>query len=333
MSFSKDSKQKLTAIAAVIILLLLATNAVLLYNNYQKSNDITKISSELSETEKLRAELVKEHYAALDDLDAMKGENEEMNALIETQKEDLRKQERKVRSLLNSGKKTKAELEDIRAQINQISLQRDQYLSELNKMKEENQILVSQNSQLTEDKNNLTTQVTEERMMKEELATAKAVLTSEKEDLSSRNANLTKTVTRASVVEIKDLNVTGYKIRGSGKEVKRKSAKSIDQLKVCFTARPNAVAQDSREDFYVRLVNPQGETLAVESMGSGIMTPMEGGQEMRYTHLKTIDYTSSDDNNACFTWKPTDAKFVSGTYSVEVYNKGYLSGTNTFTLK
>jgi len=96
MSFSKDSKQKLTAIAAVIILLLLATNAVLLYNNYQKSNEITKVSSELSETEKLKDELEKQHYAALDDLDAMKGENEEMNALIENQKEELRKKERKI---------------------------------------------------------------------------------------------------------------------------------------------------------------------------------------------------------------------------------------------
>jgi len=333
MSFSKDSKQKLTAIAAVIILLLLATNAVLLYNNYQKSNEITKVSSELSETEKLRAELEKQHYAALDDLDAMKGENEEMNALIENQKEELTKKERKVRSLLSSGKKTKAELEDIRSQINSISLQRDQYLAELNKMKDENQMLASQNTQLTKERENLSTQVTEERKMNAELVSAKAVLTSEKDDLTSKNTNLIKTVTRASVVDVRNVNVTGYKIRGSGKEIKRKSAKNIDQLKICFDAQPNAVAEDAREDFYVRVVNPQGETLAVESMGSGIMTPAEGSEEMRYTHIKTIDYTSGEENNACFVWKPTDAKFTSGTYAVEVYNKGFLSGTNTFTLK
>ena len=333
MSFSKDSKQKLTAIAAVIILLLLATNAVLLYNNYQKSNEITKVSSELSETEKLRAELEKQHYAALDDLDAMKGENEEMNSLIENQKEELRKKERKVRSLLGSGKKTKAELEDIRSQISAISLQRDQYLAELNKMKEENQMLASQNTQLTKERTELSTQISEERKMNADLASAKAVLASEKENLASKNSNLIKTVTRASVIDVRNVNVTGYKIRGSGKEVKRKSAKSVDQLKICFTAEPNAVAEDAREDFYVRLVNPQGETLAIESMGSGIMTPMEGGEEMRYTHIKTVDYKSNEENNTCFIWKPTDAKFTSGAYGVEVYNKGYLSGTNTFTLK
>jgi len=209
MSFSKDSKQKLTAIAAVIILLLLATNAVLLYNNYQKSNEITKVSSELSETEKLKDELEKQHYAALDDLDAMKGENEEMNALIENQKEELRKKERKLRSLLSSGKKTKAELEDIRGQINAISMQRDQYLAELNKMKDENQVLLSQNSQLSKEKETLNTQIVEERKIKEELASAKAVLTSEKEDLTSKNNNLIKTVTRASVVDVRNVNVTG----------------------------------------------------------------------------------------------------------------------------
>lgn len=331
MSFSKDSKQKLTAIAAVIILLLLATNAVLLYNNYQKSNELTKVSSELSETEKLKDELEKQHYAALDDLDAMKGENEEMNSLIENQKEELRKKERKLRSLLSSGKKTKTELEDIRAQINSISVQRDQYLAELNKMKEENQMLLSQNSQLSKEKETLSTRVTEERKMNEELSAAKAVLASEKDDLSSKNSNLIKTVTRASVVDVRNVNVVGYKLRGSGKEVKRTRAKNIDQLKICFDAQPNAVAEDAREDFYVRMINPQGETMTMED--SGIMTPMEGGTEMRYTHIKTVDYTSSEENNACFIWKPSDANFQAGTYSVEVYNKGYLSGTNTFTLK
>lgn len=333
MSFSKDSKQKLTAIAAVIILLLLATNAVLLYNNYQKSNEITKVSSELSETEKLKDELEKQHYAALDDLDAMKGENEEMNALIENQKEELRKKERKLRSLLSSGKKTKAELEDIRSQINSISLQRDQYLAELNQMKEENQVLLTQNSQLTKEKETLNTQIGEERKMNEELVSAKAVLTSEKEDLTSKNQNLVKTVTRASVIDVRNVNVTGYKVKGSGKQVKRKYAKYVDQLKVCFDAQPNAVTEDAREDFFIRVLNPQGEVLAVESMGSGIMTPAEGAEGMRYTHMKTIDYTSGEENNACFVWKPTDANFSSGTYNVEVYNKGYLSGTNSFTFK
>jgi len=69
-------------------------------------------------------------------------------------------------------------------------------------------------------------------------------------------------------------------------------------------------------------------------MGSGIMRPSEGGGDgMRYTHMKTIDYSSGEENNTCFVWKPTEANFASGTYNVEVYNKGYLSGTNSFTLK
>jgi len=200
-------------------------------------------------------------------------------------------------------------------------------------MKDENQVLLSQNSQLSKEKETLNTQVVEERKMKEELASAKAVLTSEKEDLTSKNQNLIKTVTRASVVDVRNVNVTGYKIRGSGKEVKRSRAKNIDQLKVCFDAQPNAVAEDAREDFYVRVLNPQGEVLAIESMGSGIMKASDGSDGMRYTHMKTIDYSSGEENNTCFIWKPTEAKFAAGTYNVEVYNKGYLSGTNKFTLK
>ena len=332
MSFSNDSKQKLTAIAAVIILLLLATNAVLLYNNYQKSDKIETQEVELSETKKLRGELEKLHYAAQEEIEAMKGENEEMNALIEDQKDELTKASKRISVLLSGGKKTKRELEEIRAMMNDMKVQRDQYLAELNVMKEENAQLTASNMQLSEEKNTLTTQVVEERKMNEELVTARAALMSEKDDLSSKNANLSATVLRASVVDVKDLEVSGWKVRKSGKAVKKKYAKNVDRLKVCFTAEPNDVAKSGQEDFYVRLISPQGETLAIETMGSGVFTTMESDEKMRYTHIKTVDYKNSEDAISCFLWEP-NIEFAKGTYTVEVYNKGYLTSANTFSLK
>jgi hypothetical protein len=210
--------------------------------------------------------------------------------------------------------------------------QRDEYLAELTTMREENEQLTAANSQLSDEKESLTTQVVEERKMNDELTTARAALMSEKEDLTSRNTDLSATVIRASVVDIRDLNVSGWKVRSSGKAVKKKYAKNVDRLKVCFTAEPNDVTQPGKEKFHVRLISPQGETLASESMGSGVFTTTEAQEQMRFTHIKTINYTNTDDVVSCFLWEP-GIKFTKGTYTVEVYNKGYLTGANTFKLK
>ena len=332
MSFSNDSKQKLTAIAAVIILLLLATNAVLLYNNYQKSDQLEAQGVELSDTKKLRAELEKLHYAAQEEISAMKGENEEMNALVEEKKEELNKANKRIAALLSGGKKTKRELQEIRNMMQEMQQQRDQYLAELNTMREKNEALTAENLQLSDEKESLTTQVIEERKMNEDLVTARAALMSEKEELNSKNANLSAVVVKASVIDIKDLSVTGWKVRKNGKAVKRRHAKSIDRLKVCFTAQPNDVAESGEEDFYVRLISPQGETLAIETMGSGVFTTTKDQEKIRYTHVKTVDYKNEEEAVACFLWEP-DIEFTKGTYTVEVYNKGYLTAANTFKLK
>ena len=332
MSFSNDSKQKLTAIAAVIILLLLATNAVLLYNNYNKSETIEEQKVELDETQKLKGELEKLHYAAQEDIRALKGENEELNAEVEIKLAEIDKANNRISALLSGNKKTKKELKAIKGMMDEMRQQRDEYLVELTALKEENTMLTEANMQLAEEKENLTTQVVEERKMNEELVTARATLMSEKEDLTNRNANLNATVVRASVIDIRDLKVSGWKIRKNGKAVKKKYAKNIDRLKVCFTAEPNDVADSGKEDFFVRLISPQGETLASESMGSGVFTTTEAQEQVRYTHIKTVDYNADGDTVGCFLWEP-GVQFSKGVYTVEVYNKGYLTGTNTFKLK
>ncbi|MEL6863869.1 MAG: hypothetical protein AAFP19_05595, partial [Bacteroidota bacterium] len=142
---------------------------------------------------------------------------------------------------------------------------------------------------------------------------------------------LAKKVNIASVVKVDNLNVSGEKIRKNGKPVKKKSAKSVDRLKICFNATSNQVVESGNEQFFVRIINPLGETLAVEDLGSGVMTNAASNEEIRYTQVKELDY-GNDEVNACMFWEP-NTSFQKGTYEVEIYNKGYLAGKGSFTLK
>ena len=62
MSFTSDSKQKLTAIATVVIVALLGLNAFLVYNKISQDRQLEAQNLELEEAEQLKVELEKEYY-------------------------------------------------------------------------------------------------------------------------------------------------------------------------------------------------------------------------------------------------------------------------------
>ncbi len=331
MSFSRDSKQKLTVVAATVIVALLGINAFLLYNKMSQAKVIDKQAMEITEAEKLSAELDKKYYETVNELEEMRGNNEELNQMIDKQTVELTEQKNKIGRLIRSGKTSKADLAEARSQMEQFKLQLDSYLAENNTLKEEKAMLTQQTVQLTEAKQSLEGQISQERTMNNELVTAKAALVSEKEMLESQNQNLSTKVTRASVVNVGTVQVKGEKIRKSGKVITAKKAKNVDRLKVCFNAEPNEVTEQGIEKFYIRMINPVGETMAIENMGSGVMTSADGQNEIRYTQVKEIDYDRSA-MMACFYWEP-GTEFQKGNYEVEVYNKGYMAGKSTFKLK
>ena len=182
---------------------------------------------------------------------------------------------------------------------------------------------MAQNEALSEDnsalKSNLDSQIEENTKLNE----AKALLVNEKEDLSKK-------VSIASVINVKDVKVEGFKMRGD-KVVKKKSAKTIDQLKVCFTTIVNEVTKPGQEKFFIRIINPVGETMAIDQLGSGVIMNKKTGEEVPFTQVKEYDYVN-DEAELCFSWKP-NVSFQRGDYQVEVYNKGYLSGMGKFSLK
>lgn len=319
-----NSKQRIIAIAAVIIVALLAGNAYLLWNKMNQDTQITAQASEIDEQEKLKAELEKQYYESLSELEEMKTNNEDLNKMIEEQQAELKDQKDRVSRLLRDSKNLKS----ARSEMSNMQSQLDTAIAQINDLKEQNAQLADANNQLAGERDQLQTDIT---TLGEEFQTTKATLVSEKEELTSKNANLSKTVVRASVINVQAVNVEGLKIKGSGKTKETDRADKVQQLKVCFNTTQNAVAKPGKEQFYVRIINPTGETLAIEEMGSGIMSGSDSKEQIRYTKVKEYDY-SNDETQLCFLWEPKVA-FEAGTYNVEVYNKGYISGTGKFTFK
>ncbi len=328
---NSDSKQKLVAIATMVIVALLASNAYFWYKYNQSSTQVEKQDKHITEVEQLKADLEKQFYDAQKELDELKGENEQLDLVIEEQKNTLAEQKAKISRLIGSGKVTKQDLEAARAQLTDMLVQRDQMIAEINTLKNDKEALTQQAVRLTEEKTVLQTEIEAEKVINMELNDAKATLVSQKEDLEKEKEDLTKKVNIGSVIKVDDLEVTGWKIRKSGKPVKKKYAKNIDRLTICFTPESNELAASGNEQFYIRLINPIGETLANENMGSGIFKNQKTDEDVRYTSIEEFEYNRTSQQR-CMDWEPSIA-LHKGEYQIEIFNKGYLSGINTFALK
>lgn len=320
-SSNKPQNQNTTPIVVTIGIILLAVIGYLSYNSITKGRELQQTVSELEESNKLRQELETQYNAALADLEAQKTSNEELNALIDQQKAELEQQKRRISEMIGSRDK----LEKARIEINNLNAQVKQYFAQIEQLKSENEMLASENEQLTGERERLSTDLQSKSTENTELQNLQAKLVTEKEELAGK-------VSIASIIKMREVKGMGQQVRNSGKVKDQDKAKRVDQIKVCFTALSNEVVKPGTEQFIVRIINPKGETLAVEDMGSGFFTNRGNGEEIRFTTLSELDY-ANEEVTSCAVWAPVNPAFISGKYTVEVYNKGYLAGAGTFTFK
>lgn len=324
---NSPSNQRLIAIATVVIIALLGVSGYLLYSTINQDKLLKKQEAELISSHTLQAQLEKEYYQSLSDLEEQKSTNTELNTLIDTQKEELKAQKDRIAVLL----RTEKDLEVARGEIRKLRTMTDQYVEEITTLKEENTKLAENNEVLSEEKKILTEEITQERQVNEELMTVRAELVSQTQTLESEREMLSRKVDIASVIQVDNIQVDGYKLRNNGKEAFRNNANNVEGLKICFTAEENAIAQAGAERFYVRVIDPLGETLSIEDMGSGILENPHSQEHVRFTQYREFDYENTKED-VCMNWQP-GISFNSGTYQVEVYNKGFLAGTSSFELK
>jgi uncharacterized membrane-anchored protein YjiN (DUF445 family) len=155
------NKNKSNSLPIVIGLLLasIGANAYLFFNKAKQQEIIVSSTSKLTESERLKGELEKQYYQALQDLEGQRTNNKGLNDQIETMKTDLKNSKDRIAKLLTDSKNlvsAKKEMATMRTQV-------DTYMADIGKLKEENQMLVNTNTTLTQEKNTLSTNLDEQK--------------------------------------------------------------------------------------------------------------------------------------------------------------------------
>ena len=324
---SRKSNQRFIAWSIIIIILLLATSAYLWWNSIQLNKKLDLHKQELAAVEITQGQLEKDYELALNSLDELKGDNEELNALIEAQKAELKTQKDKITNLIWKSKK----LDEAKKQIEGLKAQALAYVDEINKLKTEKESLVAENLELKSQTVDLESTIEVISVQKESISREKDSIENARLKLAKENKALAIKATKAAVVEVMDIEITGYEIKESGKLSKKRSAKSIDLIKMCFKLLPNELTTGDTEMFYIRIIGPTGETLYKTQQGAGIFTKSADGTQSKYTLAANFSMPMSEEE-VCVNYEHKET-LVKGQYLIEMYNKGYLSGSGSFTLK
>jgi len=292
-----------------IIIALLGVSGFLGYKYSKLSTSNNQQFDEIAELQKFQAELDGEYQVALSSLENMKNDNQELNGLIESQKMELKSQLDKAKSEM--------------ANLNQLT---QQYLGQINQMKQENELLANQNAELTQSNTVLTTSLQSEKEVTAQLEVTKTRLMSENQSLNSNNSDLSEKVDIASAVKLDEITFLAGSINEDGSFKKRTRKKKMDVFQTCFITRANLVTEPGEEIFMVRVIDQNGQTLTGDENATVINKL--NGEEARYSTSGKMEY-SNEQSKACINWDPS-FEIQKGEYTVEVYNKGYKVGTSNF---
>ena len=317
------SSRVLSGTALVVLLLL---SGYLFYSNTQLKKANNEQAQTMLDMEQVQHELDSDYQAALESIESLRTDNMELNALIDNQKEELKAQKARVNELIW----TKRELTKAREEIGEFEKLTADYLVEISDLKESIEDLNEKNALLTGENAALTQNLQVEKQANEQLQQARAILVSEKEDLEAVKANLEEKVGLGSAIKVNWMSFEGGEINDNGEFKRKKRFKKKKVLRTCFKTETNMVVPAGEETFLLRIINPNGETLSSEDMGSGTVTDKLTGESMRYTMSGTLTY-NNEDTDACMDWTP-DHEMMKGNYTVEIFNKGYKVGTGVFKL-
>lgn len=310
---ARDKKTKTYLIVIIVILFII--NFGLLYNLISKDKILVTTETKLDVTIKEREKLDK----MLDETENMlldyKGKNIQLDSIIDVKNDEIAFKVSQIRKMLADGNLTKTQLEAARQEIAKlkVKIMRDTYV--IDSLSRENFTLKVEN----------TTLAGENETVKKEVENQKSINSS----LTEQNEKLNEKVKIASKLTATNIKVEGIMMKGS-KEKEKSRLSRIDKIKVVFTISKNVVADAGQKVIYLRLIGPNGSTVANQSAGSGVFEI--DGESMQYTSKATVMFNNIVGSPATIYFEKIPG-MSSGVYRAILYCDGYSMGEGSLKLK
>jgi hypothetical protein len=326
---TSPTNKKKRPIVLIVLLLLLIPAALLgglyLGSFWQKKEHKEEIVENTS-LEEVQNQSDSLYRALQQELEFYKTQSDSLYPEIAEREEELDKQYIRLQNLIkqakqdkSSEKEIKAKLVELRSELKRLRTFVDDQTLDLAEMRRANAQLIAEKEVLQEKY--------EEELNENEK------LTQENNTLSKNNEELNEKVDMASILQVANVHAIGAKLSRKGSDKESTKAKKTEFIKVCFDVVRNEVTRPGINKFYMRITDPTGWPIFVESRGSGKLHNKETGKEEFYTTLKSFNY-NPDFKSICMTWSQIPSKpFQKGHYQIEIFNKGYKIASTSMELK
>jgi hypothetical protein len=254
--------------------------------------------------------LTQEKELVVEDLNSLKSEYDKAILESNATNEELVAARDRIAKYIDSVSTMKADIASLsryRRQVSQLKAEREELLKQVDSLTTSNTLLAMQ-------RDSTFTELEKQTVFNDSLVV--------------QNTQLADAVERGSALNLSDFKIDAVKERNSGRLVSTQRAKATDKFKVCFTVADNAIAQAGDREFYIEVLDPQGNVV-----GDGMTTSNEDGASVSYTKGTNFYYENNSLDVCDYINKPA-SEFQKGNYMVNVYDDGLkLLGTSKFTLK
>ncbi|ASV28795.1 hypothetical protein [Maribacter cobaltidurans] len=254
--------------------------------------------------------LTKEKELVVEDLNSLKSEYDKAILESNATNEELVSARDNIAKYIDSVKTMKADISALsryRRQVGVLKAEREQLLKQVDSLTRSNTMIAMQRD---------STYVELEKQ------------TVFNDSLVVQNTQLADAVAKGSALNLSKFNVDAVKERNSGKLVSTQRARATDKFKICFTVADNVIAQAGDREFYLEVLDPQGNV-----MGESFSKTNEEGASITYSKATEFYYENKALDVCDYINKPGN-DFQDGNYMVNVYDDQLkLLGTSKFTLK
>ncbi|MFK7797989.1 MAG: hypothetical protein AB8E82_11090 [Aureispira sp.] len=313
------SKKTIAGIAALLILLLAAALFWSKSNNARQAERLLTIADARHQSDSLYQELKQQ-------LAVYKQENQELYAQIARKEAELEQQYSKIKRLIAQASRDKKDRKAIQSKLEALSSELGGMREYVEKQTMNLEELREENLRLKRERKELDEQYAQELALRKSIAQQGA-------DLQKANEEMQKQLRSAAVLQTTNVNTVGLRLKNNGERKGINVAKRTELIEVCFDIVRNEVVDEGPNRFHLRLIDPNGKVVQDAERGSGKLELFDGSGSIKYTTSKIFDYNTSV-KNLCLEWFAyPNTPFLAGTYKIELYNKGRLSGSYNFNTK
>ncbi|GAB5474421.1 MAG: hypothetical protein Mars2KO_25200 [Maribacter sp.] len=254
--------------------------------------------------------LTEEKNLVVEDLNSLKSEYDKAILESNATNEELVSARDNIAKYIDSVKSMKADISSLsryRRQVRVLTAEREQLLKQVDSLKQSNTLIAMQ-------RDSTYTELEKQTVFNDSLVV--------------QNTQLADVVEKGSALNLTTFNVDAVKERKSGKLVSTSRAKSTDKFKICFTVANNVIADAGDREFYLEILDPQGNVL-----GESYSKTNDDGASVTYSKGTNFYYENKSLDVCDYISKPA-GDFQKGNYMVNVYDDRLkLLGTSKFALK